>query len=131
MCKSLRSCFGHLRKRKGGVHELGVVIEVVKTVEDFARRNGLTKVDTLVLQIGELSAIIPSYVESCFPAAVDGTLLQDTKLRIEVTSGNAVCKDCGDVFNVIRDKKRCPSCGGGSWELQSGKEFIIKEIIAC
>ncbi|MBL8967680.1 MAG: hydrogenase maturation nickel metallochaperone HypA, partial [Spirochaetaceae bacterium] len=41
------------------MHELGVVIEIVKTVEDFAKANGVTKVDTIVLQIGELSSIIP------------------------------------------------------------------------
>ena len=65
------------------MHELGVVIEVIKTVEDFARNNGVTKIDTLVLQIGELSSIIPQYIEECYPAAVDGTLLQETKLKLK------------------------------------------------
>jgi hydrogenase nickel incorporation protein HypA/HybF len=34
------------------MHEVGVMIEVIKTVENFARKNNLTKIDTLVLQIG-------------------------------------------------------------------------------
>jgi hydrogenase nickel incorporation protein HypA/HybF len=80
------------------LHELGVVIEVVKTVEGFAKANGVTKIDTLVLQIGELSSIVPKYVEDCFPCAVDDTILRDTKLRIEVIPG---------------------------------REFVIKEIVAC
>lgn len=113
------------------MHELGVAIEVVKTVEDFAKKNGVTKIDTLVLQIGELSSMIPRYIEACFPAAVDGTLLQGTKLKIEILPGNAICKACAKVFNLIASESRCPNCGGEDWEILCGKEFSIKEIIAC
>jgi len=113
------------------VHELGVVIEVVKTVQEFAEQNGVTKVDTIVLQIGELSSMIPKYIEECYPAAVDGTPLEETKLKIEILPGNALCKGCGQVFNLIRNKSRCPECGSKEWEMLSGKEFMIKEIIAC
>ena len=70
------------------MHELGVVFEVIKTVQDFAEKNGLTKFDKLVLQIGELSSMIPKYIEACYPAAVDGTPLQEMKLEIEILPGN-------------------------------------------
>jgi len=91
------------------LHELGVVIEVVKTVENFAKKNGLIRIDTIVLQIGELSSMIPRYIESCYPAAVDGTRLQDTKLKIEILPGNALCKKCKKVFNIIEHNQgnRC------------------------
>jgi hydrogenase nickel incorporation protein HypA/HybF len=107
------------------------VIEVVRSVEEFAKNNDVTKIDTLVLQIGELSSIIPQYIEACYPAAVDGTLLQETKLKIEILPGNAICKKCNKVFNLIENNKKCPNCGSEDWELLCGKEFMIKEIIAC
>jgi hydrogenase nickel incorporation protein HypA/HybF len=113
------------------MHELGVVIEVIKTVEQFAAENGVTKIDTVVLQIGELSSIIPQYVHSVYPAAVDGTAMQDTKLKIEILPGNARCKDCGKVFNVREHNAQCPACGSKQMELLGGREFFIKEIIAC
>ncbi len=113
------------------LHELGVVIEVVKTVEKIAQREHLTKIDTLVLQIGELSSMIPVYIEQCYPAAVDGTFLQNTKLEIEILPGNALCKDCNKVFNFLENKRKCPYCGCEKCELLSGKEFYIKEIVAC
>ena len=112
------------------MHELGVVIEVIKTVEEFAKKNGVTKIDTLVLQIGELSSMIPKYIEECYPCAVDGTIMQDTKLKIEILPGNARCKECSKVFNLIECKSICPDCGSKTLELLSGKEFMIKEIIA-
>ncbi len=113
------------------MHELGVVIEVIKTVEDFAKANGLTKIQTLVLQIGELSSMVPKYIEACYPAAVDGTLLNDTELIIEILPGNAICKKCNKVFNLIENNNSCPHCRNSDWELLCGKEFMIKEIIAC
>lgn len=113
------------------VHELGVVIEVIKTVENFAKQNGLTKIDTLVLQIGELSSMIPKYVEACYPAAADGTLLENTKLKIEVLPGNAICKKCNKVFNLIENKGVCPKCHEKEFDILGGREFMIKEIIAC
>lgn len=112
------------------MHELGVVFEVIKTVENIAVENKLTKIDTLVLQIGELSSMIPSYIEACYPAAVDGTMMQDTKLKIEILPGNALCKPCNHVFNLKENEGICPKCGQKEWELLSGKEFMIKEIIA-
>jgi hydrogenase nickel incorporation protein HypA/HybF len=116
----------------GGVHlhELGVLIHVIETVENFARTNALTKIDTLVLQIGELSPVIPQYIEACYPAAVDGTLLQETKLKIEILPANGICKKCSKVFHLIRNPQ-CPNCGGEEWEVLCGKEFMIKEIVAC
>lgn len=113
------------------MHELGIMINVVNSIEKIAAENGVTKVETLVLQVGELSPVVPHYLEAVYPAAVDGTLLQNTKLVIEVIPGNALCKHCGSVFNLTTHKKTCPDCGGSEWELVSGMEFLIKEIIAC
>ena len=112
------------------MHEVGVLIEVVEMVSGIAKTNNLTKIDTLVLQIGELSSMIPRYIEECYPAAVYGSLLQDTKLVIEILPGNGLCKQCKKVFNLIVHDGKCPDCNSQDWELLCGKEFMIKEIIA-
>jgi hydrogenase nickel incorporation protein HypA/HybF len=113
------------------VHELGVVIEVVKTVGDFAKKNNVQQIQTVVLQIGELSSMVPKYIEDCFPMAIEGTILQNSKLEIEVLPGNALCSSCGKVFNVLQSENVCPGCGSKDREIISGKEFMIKEIVAC
>ena len=113
------------------MHELGVVIRVVKTVEDFARKNGVTKIETLVLQIGALSEVIPRYVEDVYPMAVKDTLLEDTRLRIEVLPANGRCTSCGKVFDVLEHTGVCPFCTREKPEMISGNEFMIKEIVAC
>lgn len=112
------------------MHELSVVFEVIKAVDKIAIENQLSEVDTIVLQIGELSSMIPKYVEECFPAATDRTRFEKTKLKIEILSATALCKQCGKVFEVVSNEGKCPHDLSDEWELLSGKEFMIKEIIA-
>ncbi|MFQ3546788.1 MAG: hydrogenase maturation nickel metallochaperone HypA [Termitinemataceae bacterium] len=113
------------------MHELGIIMNVVETVEDIARQNGLSTVQTLVLQVGELSPVIPHYIQECYPAAVDGTLLQETELKIEIIPAEGICKECSEHFTILPNKGRCPHCGSNQWHLLRGKEFLIKEILAC
>lgn len=70
------------------MHELGIIMNVVKKVERVARENNVTTIETLVLQVGELSPVIPSFIEACYPAAIDGTLLEKTCLET-VAANNA------------------------------------------
>jgi hydrogenase nickel incorporation protein HypA/HybF len=69
------------------VHELGIMFNIVRSVEGIAVKNQVSKIDTLVLQVGEESPVVPHYLEACYPAAVDGTMLEETKLRIEIVPG--------------------------------------------
>lgn len=110
---------------------MGIVIKVVRTVEDFVRNNGVTRIDTLVLQIGALSPVIPRYVEACYPMVVKNTLLEDTRLLIEVLPAMGRCRGCGQDFDVLEHKSTCPACHSGNPEMISGNEFMIKEIVAC
>lgn len=111
------------------MHELGVVFQVINTVDRIADKEGVDKVGAIVLQIGELSSMIPMYVESCFPAAIDGKpRYEDTKLEIEVIPGEAKCTQCGEIFNVKQYEGYCPQCDSFDKELITGREFILKEI---
>ncbi len=113
------------------MHEIGIVIKVVKTVEDFARKNNVDRIKTLILQIGALSPVIPRYVEECYPMAVKNTMLADTRLKIEHLPAHGRCRACGKVFNVLEHKSVCPVCNNDNPEMISGNEFLIKEIVAC
>jgi len=113
------------------MHELGVVMEVVKTVEEYASSEGLGRVSAVVLQIGELSSMIPRYVEACYPAACDGTTLEGSVLKIEILPANGRCTGCGRIYNVPGNDGVCPFCGARDREMLGGREFLIKEIELC
>ncbi|PKM95051.1 MAG: hydrogenase nickel incorporation protein HypA [Firmicutes bacterium HGW-Firmicutes-1] len=112
------------------MHELGIVYEVIKIVDGFARENQLTRVDKIVLEVGQLSQAIPRFLEECYPAAVSETAYEDTKLEIIVLPANGKCKNCNEVYNIVENRKICPECHGDKYELISGQEFNIKEVVA-
>ena len=103
-------------------------MEIVRVVDELAKEQGIAAVDSIVLQIGELSAVVPRFVQECFPAAVDGTFMENTKLEIEMMPANGLCKACDTVFNMIKQNGVCPRCGSQDVEIISGRDFYIKEI---
>ena len=113
------------------MHELGVVCEVLKTVQEIVDEQKLSKGEKIVLQVGELSGVVPSYLEDCFPAAAYKTSFENTQLELEVIPGEVKCKDCGEIFNGFKYNLKCPKCSGEHLEPLSGREFLIKEIVAC
>ena len=59
------------------MHELSVVYEIIKAVDKVAVENQLSFVESIVLEVGEVSTIVPHYLQECFPAAIDGTLVSN------------------------------------------------------
>jgi len=112
------------------MHELGIVIEIVKQVEEFSLEQKITEIDKLVLQIGELSGIVPHYIEDVYPIAVEKTSLKNTKLEIEILPGIGSCKSCGFTYNLFQNNNICPLCDSKEYEVISGTDFMIKEIYA-
>ncbi|MBM7035485.1 hydrogenase/urease maturation nickel metallochaperone HypA [Vibrio ulleungensis] len=41
-----------------------------------------------------------------------------------------LCHHCGESFEILKHRSICPSCEQNKWGLLSGKEFMVKEIIA-
>lgn len=110
------------------MHELGILSSMLKTIDQIMIDESLTHIEKIVLQVGEISGIIPEFITECFPAATYKTKYEDTKLEMEVIPGVVRCKDCGKEFNGREFFLKCPECGGENLIPLSGREFIIKEI---
>lgn len=110
------------------MHELGVISSMVKTIEQIIKEDGYTKVEKIVLEVGELSGVVPHYMEVCFPAAVYKTFMEDCVLEMETIPGIVKCKDCAKEFNAMAHDFTCPDCGGHDMEILSGNDVMIKEI---
>lgn len=111
------------------MHEISIVRQVTKTVMDYAEENHVTEISEIILQIGELSMIVPEYVDEVYPLVVKGTMLEHTKLKMEMIPGMAECNECDEVFNVVEHEGYCPNCGSFDKTVLSGRDFVIKEIL--
>ncbi len=110
------------------MHEIGIVRSMCKTVLDYAKEQNVQEISEIVCEVGELSLVIPEYVEKLYPAVIEGTMLENTKLILEPVPGLAECDDCDEIFNVVENKGYCPNCGSFDKTVLSGADFNIKEI---
>ncbi|XFO66242.1 Hydrogenase maturation factor HybF [Sporomusa silvacetica DSM 10669] len=111
------------------MHETGVMMEIVDIAQKHAKKSGATKVTKLVLQIGQLSAVIPDAAKMCYPFVISGTMLEQCKLSIEVIPAIGVCKQCDTTYNVVEKEFKCPKCASDQCEILSGRELKIKELL--
>ncbi len=112
------------------MHELGVTFKVLDTVEEVAKENDMTLVEAVVLELGEVSTVIGSYLQNCWKwaAAKRSIAVQNAELIIETIPALSVCEDCGADFGTVMYGKTCPICHGTNTFLKQGNEFMIKEI---
>lgn len=129
----MQEVFWEMKNVKEGktMHEIGIVSAMLKTLRGIMKEENLTHIEKIVLEVGELSGVVPRYMEECFPAAVYKTEFEDMKLEMEVVPGIVRCKDCSTNFNAYECNLMCPKCSGQNLEALTGREFMIKEIIAC
>ena len=103
------------------MHEMSLAIQAIRSVLEFADENGIDAIDTVVLEIGELSLVVPEYMEEAWNAACRHTMLERARLEIEVTPGH--------VYNIVANRGVCPKCGSREKEILCGREFNIKELL--
>ncbi len=110
------------------MHELGVLNSMVHTIERMINEQDFTKVHKVVIEVGELSGIVPRYLEVSWPAATYKTFMEDTELELIVIPGIVKCKSCGRVFNAVYSDLSCPDCSSVSMEILEGDDLMIKQI---
>lgn len=113
------------------MHEIGIVRQMLRTVSEFAGRNGVSDIREVVVDCGELSLVVPQYLEDIYPVVVKDSILKNAKLTVNVVPGLAECDECDEIFNVVEHEGYCPNCGSFNKTVLSGQEFSIREIIAA
>ncbi|MBQ6150116.1 MAG: hydrogenase maturation nickel metallochaperone HypA [Mogibacterium sp.] len=97
--------------------------------EQTAIENNIPKLAYITLEVGELSGFLPVFFHKYYPIVIENRpVLEGSKLNIISVAGEALCKDCSAMYNVMREEGRCPKCGSRSKTILGGQEFKIKEI---
>ena len=113
------------------MHELGVVFRIIDDLTEIGKENELEKIHSVTLELGEVSGVVPSFVQDAWKWAVEKTeLMKGSELIIETLPAVTFCEDCKSEYETVVYGRTCPVCGSGRTYLVKGNEFIIKEIAA-
>ena len=110
------------------MHELGLCTEMVRTLEDLMKEEGIKKISKVCVDVGEITGVLPRCMEECWGPACEGSPLEGAKLKINFLPAKAVCRRCGEAFHPEHGKGACPKCGSELYDLENGFEFEITEI---
>lgn len=111
------------------MHELGIVVHIVRTLEDVAQKNSLTDIRRVTLQIGKVSGIEPDYLVDCWEYYKKKVpLLKYSTLDYEWIEAITICHNCQNTYSTIDYGRECPYCHSGNTVLLQGNECLIKEI---
>ena len=112
------------------MHELGIVFYIIRDVKEAAAQHGVEHVSAVVMNIGEVSTIVPEYLQDCWRWAADKEdLLQGCELRFNILPAVTHCEGCGQDYPTVTHGITCPFCGSEKTWLLKGNEVEIKEII--
>lgn len=107
------------------MHELSITQGIIEISEQHA---GGRRVRGLVVEIGELSGVVPEAVEFAFEACSQGTLLEGARLNIVRIPGRGHCRTCTVDVPLTSLYDACPTCGEYGLTAVSGEEMRVREI---
>lgn len=111
------------------MHELGIVYHIIRDVENVARANGVSRVSSVTLLLGEVSGVVPDLLLDAWRWVADKKpIAQGAELIVEPVEAVTHCKACGRDYATVEHGKTCPHCGSGETYLLQGQEVMIKQI---
>ncbi len=113
------------------MHEMGIILNLAKTLDKTAEENHLNRIERVTLQIGEVSGIMTDYFTDCWDYFKGRhPVLKDSRLELETIPALTWCDGCKTTYETVKYGRTCPRCGSGETWLITGNECMIKEIEA-
>ncbi len=111
------------------MHEIGALEKAVNLVEEIAIENHIEKVQSVTLEIGELSGYLPVFFEEYYPIVTEERpIMKDSQLIMNIIPGEALCVDCHTLYNVMKHEGKCPKCQSREKKILGGEQFLVKNI---
>lgn len=110
------------------MHELSVCMALLDQVHSIAQDHGAIEVERILLQVGPLSGVEPSLLESAYPLAAAGTIAEFAVLDIELTEVIVRCIACGVETQVEANRLICGCCGGFRTRVIRGEEMLLAKL---
>jgi hydrogenase nickel incorporation protein HypA/HybF len=111
------------------MHELTLLYGVADRVRKVCEENDIPRVDAIVLEVGEATAIIPDFLKDGYEIISDDyDFLRGSELIVDTIKAVGRCRNCGCVYPIVENKGHCPECDSFDKDVIEGTDFVIKEV---
>ncbi len=116
------------------MHELSLATNLIDFLENLAKEQGLSRIDEVFIELGELTHIDPRQLKFSLKIASEDTVAAKSKFYIKRNKVVIKCKKCGKGA-VLKTKEMiaeytvaCPCCGSDEIEIDQGREMVLKRV---
>jgi len=111
------------------VHELSIAYSIVSQAGEAARQAGATRVTSVRVKVGALSGVSGEALLFAYDVAVEGTLLEGSRLDIQQVPVTIHCAGCGQASTLTDVQSfRCPACDALCADVRGGRELEIESL---
>lgn len=110
------------------MHEMSLAEGIRGIIEDAARTQPFTRVRSVVLEVGELSAVEIESLRFCLDAVLRDTVAEGAGLVVDIVPGAGWCMHCAATVNIHQLYEACPLCGSYQVQATGGTEMRVKEL---
>jgi hydrogenase nickel incorporation protein HypA/HybF len=112
------------------MHEFSLAQNIIEIVEETMKKNDLSKVSEVVLEIGTISGVEISALDMALESLREGSVIEKADIRKNIIRARATCTTCNYEFEPEEVFTPCPNCGNFGMDIIVGKEFRVKSITA-
>lgn len=110
------------------MHELGIITNLFKIIEQVAEENHLATVSSVTLQLGKMQQIVPDMLTFAFNTVAQGTKAEGATLHVEDVPIRMRCEQCRKEFVVEEHVYICPHCGQTRLTMLQGMEVMLESL---
>ena len=112
------------------MHEFSLALNIIEIVDEALKTNGAKKAVEVQLEIGTLSGVEISALEMALESLKPKSVIEHTEIKLIITKAKAVCRNCRKEYYPEDPFSPCPKCSSYGPEIISGKELLVKSILA-
>lgn len=102
------------------MHELGVVFHIIDSLEEVAKENDVTQIQSVTIEIGEVSTVILTISPIAGNGPSKKPMLTGCAMKVEILPAITWCDGCKQEYPTVQHGRICPYCG-------SEKTWLLKE----
>jgi len=120
------------------MHEASIAQAIVNTVLDEAKKQDAISVESVLIEIGELTFLNGEQVAFWVETGLEGTVAQGAVIEFKKIRGALTCHECGfeGALTVEEDPLThlslpsftCPRCRSSKILITKGKEALIRSM---
>ena len=110
------------------MHEFSVARSICRIAIEEARRNGVTRITSVCVEVGTMRQVVPQLLQTAFDIASRGTSLEGAELEIRKVPITIKCQSCGQ-YSVSEEMQMCcDMCSSTQIEISGGNELLVSSI---